>query len=1126
MISFLVVCGAILLTGPTAALGQTTPKTDTTQWDVTEPRGETRTVEFTTSEGTWMSTDLSPDGEWIVFDLLGHIYRVPLDGGQAEVLTQSSGVAVNYHPRYSPDGETIAFISDRGGQDNLWLMDADGSNPRPVFEQKMVRAATPAWTPDGQYIVVRRMRLGDNPSSGLWMYHRNGGEGVELVGPEVSGASWPSVGPDGRYVYFYEFTGEGTVPWTQSPRTTQDALQGAWNLRRLDRDTGDITPVTAGGPTRQVRLSSGGAYAPEVAPDGRRLAFARRVPDGTISHEGKEFGPRTALWIRDLEKGTERMVMDPITQDVVEGMKTIRSLPGYDWGPEGESIVITQGGKLRRLWVESGKVETIPFEARVHREISEQAYSSFDIPDSPFRSRFLRWHTASPDGSRLAFQAVGRIWVKDLPDGEPRRLTDDSFEPFEFAPAWGPNGDWIAFTTWQYPDGGHLWKVRPSGNDPIRLTETGHEYVHPDWSPDGEQLVLARGSGASFRARSFEHNHYYDLVTVDANGGEAQQVVRAALPDEAGFFDISRSQIVRPTWTDDGRIYYPERQSGDEIDNSEGEGEPFVTTLVSVEPDGSEKQEHLSFPWADEIVPSPDGDWAAFNEGDNVYVVPMPDGGAAGDPVWIDKKNGDLPVRRLSETGGLFPRWQDESTVEFESGPRHFAYDLGSRQTDTTEVELRVPRDRAKGTVALVGARLITLEDDRVIEDGEMVITDGRIRCLGTAGTCDTDAADRRFDLAGKTVIPGFIDMHSHFNREYRGIIPKQAFEAAVPLAYGVTANMDNSMWSQDVFPTAELIRAGKIPGSRTYSTGDPLYAGDGARQNALTSYEVTRNEIDRLQSWGAVSVKQYLQPRRDQRQWVSDIARDRGLMVTSEGSSLVYNLGMIMDGQTAWEHPLTYVPLYSDVTRFLGQAEAVYSPTLVVGGPGPWNDEYFFQEYEVWKNDKLRRWMPWKQLVPHSRRRMLRPETDYSYPMLAEGVADVIEAGGYAAIGAHGQQHGIASHWEVWMLSSALGPMGALEVASKHGAYFLGAQDDLGSLAEGKLADLIVLNSNPLEDIHNTLDMEYVIQGGRVYDDETLDQIWPTQRPYGIRPWIQEKALKTDERPVDYWDRREENTP
>jgi hypothetical protein len=339
-------------------------------------------------------------------------------------------------------------------------------------------------------------------------------------------------------------------------------------------------------------------------------------------------------------------------------------------------------------------------------------------------------------------------------------------------------------------------------------------------------------------------------------------------------------------------------------------------------------------------------------------------------------------------------------------------------------------------------------------------------------------------------------------------------------LAYGVTANLDNSMWSQNVFPTAELIDAGGMIGPRTFSTGDPLYSGDAARQNLLSSYEVAVQEVNRLGSWGVVSLKQYLQPRRDQRQWVSHIARERGFMVTSEGGDLFFNLGMIMDGQTAWEHPLSYVPLYSDVAKFFGQAKAVYSPTFVVAGPGPWNIEYFYAESDVWKDPKQRRWMPWRMTAGHLRRRTLRPDTDYSFPLIAQGLADIIAEGGYGAIGSHGEHHGPDAHWEIWMAASAMGPLEALRLASVHGAYFLGALEDIGTIESGKLADLLVLNSNPLDNIRNTMDILYVMKGGILYEAETLNEVWPSDTPFGPYYWVDDDALRDDNRPVDYWNR------
>ena len=1078
-------------------------KQDTkSSWDVTQARGKTRDIDFDTQEGTWMSMDISPDGKWIVFDLLAQIYRVPAEGGKAECLTQNSGVALNFHPRVSPDGKTVAFISDRRGQNNLWLMDADGKNPRPVFIDNDVRVYGPAWTPDGQYIIVKRETFGPGfgEFSGIWMYHRDGGKGVELVGKAVPGADWPSVSPDGRYLFFHASAAGG------GDYGAQDFLKGAFQLKRLDLRNGGVQDVTAGQAVQQYRGSSGGAIAPEVSPDGRWLAFARRIPSGTISYKGHQFGPRTALWLRDLQTGAERVLMDPVEEDMSEAIKVWRVLPGYAWAHDSKSILVAGGGKMHRVWVDGGKVDTISFTAHVHRTLSELAYVNRRTPTDSFEAHAIRWHTASPDGKTLAFQAVGHVWLTDLPNGTPHRLTSPDFSEYEYSPAWSPDGKWIAFTTWDEKEGGYLWRISSSGGAPQKLTTQAGEYINPSWSADGSELVLARGSGATLRGRAWSNNIWYDVVRVPAGGGEAQLVIRVDRPFSELTELIARREILEPFFGPRGRIYYAE------FVPSKTEGALWETLLVSVRPDGSDRLVHLAFPYASETAISPDGKWLTYQEGDNTYLAPFPEFGTGGAPPRVDRHQGQFSVRTLSTEGGNFPHWRDNNTLGFGSTTHYYTYHLDSGKTDSAEIHLQVARSVPKGTIALTNARIITLDHRKVIEKGTVVVKNDRITCVGT---CSSAGVDRTIDARGKTIIPGLIDMHAHHYRDYNGITPPHDYEHATYLAYGVTTALDPSTWSQNVFPIAELTEAGGMIGPRTFSTGDPIYRGDNARQNDLSSYEATEHEIDFLMSWGAISLKQYLQPRRDQRQWVVDVARKKGLIVTGEGDSLEYNIGTTLDGQTGWEHPMSYVPMYSDATKFFGMAGVDYSPTFIVGGAGPWNEEYFFQASDLWKDQKLARWTPWLELIPHTRRRTLRPETDYSFPIISQTLADIIAAGGHGAIGGHGQQHGIGSQWEVWMAASALGPMGALEVASRDGAWFLGMEQDLGSIETGKLADLLVLNANPLDDIHNTNDIQFVMKGGRLYDSNTLDEVWPDKKPFGNYYWANPDATRSDVRVV-----------
>ena len=1085
------------------------------QWDVTQPRGVTREIDFTTSEGTRMSVDLSPDGTWVAFDLLGHVYRMPVAGGEAEALTQSSGVALNFQPRISPDGKSIAFITDRRGQYNLWVMNADGSDPRPVFTDPNITAVEPAWTPDGNYLVVRRATRGGGGGdggggNGLWIYHKDGGTGVQLIGAPAGGRgagggsdgppSWPTVSRDGRYLYYQVNISVGDG----------QPLSGAQQIKRFEFKTGEIVDISAGVSDGAAagRNSSGGAAAPEVSPDGRWLTFARHIPDGVLSFKGHEFGPRSALWLRDLQTGAERLLMDPIEPMVASGSKTMGILPRYKWADDGRSVLLTQGGKIRRVDVGTGVVSTIPFTAKVHRTISEMARKEFRVTDDPLEIRFFRWPTATADGGRLAFQAVGRIYAQDGATGQPRRLTPDSFDPLEYMPAWSPDGRWIAFVSWDDTTRGHVWKVPAAGGAPQRLSKEPGDYANPVWSPDSRSVVVARGEGATARQRTMTANAYFDLVRLAANapaGGDAGTLV-VTIPGSG----VARRQLVRAAFGPEERIFYPE------IRAAEGGGRSG-TSMMSVRADGDDKQEHLSFPNAEEVVPSPTGEWVAFQEGDNVYVSPLAWMGLGGDALRVEKRRGALPVTQLTEDGGLFPRWRDGNTLEYGSGPHYYVHHMDSGVTDTISLKLTVPRDVPEGTIALTGARIVTLNNREVIESGTVVIDGSRIACVGE---CSLEGVSRTIDARGKTIIPGFVDMHAHHYREWRGIRPRHDYEQAIYLAYGVTTTLDVSMWSQNMFPTADLIEVGEMIGPRGFSTGDNQSGGDGAHTNEISNLADAVAAVRRLTDWGATQIKQYAQPRRDQRQWFSEAARQVGVNLTSEGGPFFENLGMIMDGQTAWEHAFSEVPMYSDGAKFLGQAQATYSPTLVVAGPSAWSIEYFFQDSDVWKDPKQRRWFPWRMLIPQTRTRWTRPETDYSYPLIAQAMADVIAEGGFGAVGSHGEQHGIAPHWEVWMGASALGNHGALEVASLHGARFLGADKDLGSIEVGKLADLMVLNSNPLENIRNTIAAQYVMKGGKLYDAMSLDEIWPNAVPFGPYYWVNDDVLKTDTIPTDVFDR------
>ena len=1076
-------------------------------WDVTQPRGKVREIDFTTSEGTFTSVDVSPDGRWIVFDLLGHVYRMPIGGGTAECLTQSSGVAINVQPRYSPDGRHIAFISDRKGQMNVWVMASDGSDAEPVHLDARNEYRWPAWTGDGRFIVAtRRLPFSQADFNTVVLLNRGGGDGVEILKGEAGRNPFrTTTSRDGRFVYHDVYRSAGSAGYGRA-----DVLRGAVQLHRLELASGLVTPLTAGESEKgnADHPSSGGAYAAEPSPDGRFLSFMRKVPGGTLNYKGQRFGPRSALWIRDLESGAERMVMDPVEMDLSEASFALDgTYPSYAWTPDAKSILIHQGGKIRRLDVASGAVTTIPYTARVRRTISEQPLARNDLPDGPVDVRFLRWASSSPDGKAIVFQAAGRIWVVDSPNAAPRRLTPAGFAPLELHPAWSPDGRSIAFTTWQDEKRGALWVADARGSAPRRVTPEPGEYANPAWSADGRELVVARGAGATARGQSLLRNPYFDVVRIPVAGGGQQFVAQLSRSVEPYG---RRGEIVRPTFGAGGRVYFGELKPV----SPRAPGQPHShMEVVSVRPDGSDRVVHARIANAGEAALSPDGKWVAFSQGFNAYVAPLPAAGSAGVVPLIDRRGANLPVTTITNEGGIDARWRDDETVIVTSGNRVFAHHAPTGRTDTTTIRLSVPRAVARGSVALAGGRILTMDDRRVIERGTVVVRDGRITCVGE---CATAGVARTIDVSGKTIMPGIVDVHAHHDHGSLGMTPAHNFESSVYLAYGVTTTFDPSATSVDPFSSGELVEAGGTIGPRIFTAGEGITFGDDPGTGDVSSLRAALREVGRRKAWGAPMLKQYLQPTRYQRQWVVEAARRLNIRTTAEGSADLYHkLSMVMDGHTGGEHLTVQAPLYADVLTFMARANYVYSHTPLVSGYGAWNDEYFWQESPLWQVPKLQRWIPWRELIPHTRRFTMRPESDYSKDIVAQVAADFIALGGRSAVGSHGQQHGLGAHWDIWMLAKAAGPMTALEVATAHGASFLGMDGDIGSLTAGKLGDLMVLDGDPLTDIRQTAAIRYVMKGGVLYDAMSLDELWPTPTPYGNYYWVTPEMYRLDEKRV-----------
>ena len=1019
-------------------------------WDATAAHGPTSTVAFTTTEGTWMDLDVSPDGRTIVFDLLGDLYTLPFAGGKATRLT--SGPAFDVQPRFSPDGTRIAFTSDRAGGDNLWIIDADGANPRQVTTESFRLVNGPAWTPDGQYLLGRK-HFTSTRSLGageVWMYHVSGGSGLQLTkrkNDQQDQGNEIALSPDGRYVYFSEdVSGGSTFQYNKDPNGQ------IYVIRRLDRETGKLQNYITG---------AGGSVRPQPSPDGRYVAFVRRVRAESV------------LYLYDIATGAQRPLYDGLSHDQQEAWAIFGVYPGFAWTPDSRSLVFWARGHLHRLDVETKAVAEIPFEADVAQTVTEAVRFSHRIGASSFQARMIRDAATSPDGRTLVFHAVGHLWKKTLPDGTPTRLTGDAH--FEYEPAFSPDGRWIVYTTWDDDARSVLYRVGLDGRNPQRLTGRPGYYYTPRFSPDGTRLVFRRGTGNGLLGTLYGTDP--GLYWMDASGGEAHFI------REDGY-DASFSP-------DGQRILFME-------------GGGLEKHYRSVRLDGGDERTHFNLKYADRVVPSPDGQWVAFTELFNAYLAPFPVTGGAVD---LNKDTKAIPVKQVSRDAGLYLHWSaDSRRLHWMLGPEYFTRDLKDSFTfvegapedlppiDTTGVDvgLTVPADVPSATLALVGGRIITMKGDEVLERGTVVVEGNRITAVGPADAVAVPADAAVLDVTGKTLMPGLVDVHAHDGHFYDGFNARQDWYYYANLAYGVTTAHDPSANTAFVFSQAELVRAGEIVGPRIFSTGTILYGADGDFKAVINSLDDARSHLRRMKAVGAFSVKSYNQPRREQRQQVLKAARELGMLVVPEGGSTFFtNLTMILDGHTGIEHDLPVAPFYDDVLSLWGATRVGYTPTFVVSYGTASGEYYWYQHTNVWEKDRLLRFYPRPAVDARSRRRTMLPEEEYHYREQAQAARALVERGGKVHIGAHGQLQGLAAHWELWMFTQGgMTNHQALRAATLWGAEYLGLDADLGSLEPGKLADLIVLDGNPLDDIYRTEHVVYTMVNGRIFDAETMNEV------------------------------------
>ncbi len=955
-----------------------------------------RTIEFTTTQVTQPEVTLSPDDQWLIVTMLGHLFRLPVAGGAAEQLT--FGPSYDADPVFSPDGARIAFTSDRDGREgNIFVLELESKRIAQVTHEAW--AGRPTWTPDGQAIVY----LAYVPLFQTVSLVRR----IALSGGEPQTLSTP---PRQFRTVFY--LPDGRLVWTVVERQ-----QGPSRL------TTRFEVVSPQGSVSALRTIEGEVDRVVSSPAGDGL-YCRRLL--TPQNSGRLYD--ADLLFLPLSGGPERLV-------TVVPHEPVRFAVATD----GKSLYLGEAGSLWKIALTSLAREPIAFKARVRLEIQGTVTppkTAYGAPRLPV-VRTVTSPRLSPDGRTLVFGALGYLWQQPLNGGPARRLFEGS--AFEDWPAYSPDGRQLAFVRSEH------------GKDEIRILDLENRQTRtvasglgqPSWSPDGQRLVFRAG----------EQSESFRVVSVSLSDGKSEQLA------ETGLWSP------RPQFSADGRwLYFSANTSGTgtlyrQALEEKAKPEP-VTQLAR----------HLS----DGVV-SPDGKWLVFRRNREIWAAAL-----GTEPVQ------EKDVRQLNPQGGdSFAFTPDSAGVIYAVGNRVWRQKLANGEREEIPIRLAVTASTPP-PLLLRRVRVLDFDAGGFGPETTVFVEQGRIRWMGSERGHTLPRETVTLDAGGRFAIPGLFDMHVHLDRWWHSVgADHKAF-----LAYGVTSVREvggEPNWTKAL---SERSEATSDPVPRYYFAGELIEGTKsvgGDLSLLIADENDARTSVRALKDEGVHFLKAYSTLPWPLHRVVAEEARRLGLQVIGHGLTVEEVTKSVTLGYATLEHLPWPNPYYDDVLQLLAASGTRWDPTLaIVGG----NRVLLRDEPEQWTEAKFRAFGS-RDWVEQGNLCGLSNSLRGSWAQWLGSVTAAHRLGVGLLAGTDAAHpcvfYGSALQWELeHFVHAGLKPIEVLRMATEEAAHTLGAED-LGTLAAGKLADLVLLDSNPLENIRNTQLIWRVIKGGWLFDPDTL---------------------------------------
>ncbi len=968
-----------------------------------ESARQTRDVVVTA--GTSMAVAVSPDGRTLAIDLQGSIWTLPATGGRARQITDAFNDA--RQPVWSPDGSSIAFQGYRDGGYDIWIVAADGSGQR-TLTSGIYDDREPAWSHDGTRIAFSSDR---------------------------------------------SYAGGGNYDiWTVNVRT---------------------------GATQRITTATQNDYMPTWSPDDSEIAFiSARGGDGVwilnlatgaerrhsamgVSADAPSWGPGGALVYHTAAAGQSRLEIDGTPVTANENVFPFRA----SWASPRE-LYYTSDGKIRRRTVPvaaSDSARTIEFSASLTVTPARYTRRTRDVDSrAPKRALGIVAPAISPDGNRIAFGALGDIWLMAI-GGKPENLTKDDYLDTE--PAWSPDGSRIA---WSSDRGGgflNIWLRDVRTGESRQLTRLQTSAMGAAWSPDGSRIAFLDVDGLWRRA---------NVSVVDVASGTVTRI-------RTSMFGPGT-----PSWSRDGKyvaiatlVPYSTRfrEGSNQIlmipataDTSGG-----AARTVTVLPERSIDSRVGAGPsW------SPDGTMMAVITEGVLNIIPVgPNGAPTGAP------------RRVTTEMAHAPSWTaDSRRVLYQSLEKLRILDVATGTARDVALALTYAPSVPSGQLVVHAGLLVDGKSPAARTNMDIIVDANRIRRVEPhsaalhAGATVVDASDL-------TVMPGLIEFHSHLQKDM-GSAQMRAW-----LAFGITTVRSPGGTPYEAVEDREAVDAGVRIGPRLFVTG---YLMEWQRSYykmsvAVASPQHLELELSRARALQHDFVKSYVRMPDLQQRRMIEFAHANGIPAASHEIYPAALAGIDGVEHTTGTSRRGYSPKvatlqrsYSDVAAIIGGAQMSFTPTLTLSAT--WLRRLVDADPPLRDDPRLRLMVPWVrssfgggQGAGAGAGRAGAAAGGAAQPSVGP-VGEMILAASRAGariVAGTDTPNPASLHAELMAyVGAGMTPFDALRAATSTPAAALGL--DAGTIEGGKLADLVAVRGNPLEDIGNAHKVGIVIANGRVY--------------------------------------------